>query len=129
MIEFPLAKSKEKLLLSKRYAPSFRLQCGLRDRFFHCLLLQPSREISLRPWFYAIVPFSEVPPAQFPFLLGAKFVYWQPIQSRQFEKPHSTRQAKLLLMLATHDFFKVLYRGNAPPKPKQKKKVLLITYR
>lgn len=48
-LEFPLAKSKEKLLLSKRYAPSFRLQCGLRVRFFHCLLLQPFREISLRP--------------------------------------------------------------------------------
>ena len=37
-LEFPLAKSKEKLFMFKRYAPSFRLQCGLRVRFFHCLL-------------------------------------------------------------------------------------------
>ena len=66
--------------------------------FFIAYYLQPFREISLRPWFYTIVPFSEVPPAQFSFFIWRftdNLSHW-----RQFEKPHSNRRDDLLLMLA-----------------------------
>ena len=98
-VEFPLAKArKNSNSWNGVLSLSFRSHCGLRVRFFHCLLLQPFREISFCPWFYTIVPISEVPPAQFSFFIWRftdNLFHW-----RQFEKPHSNRRDDLLLMLA-----------------------------
>ena len=55
---------------------SFRSHCGLRVRFFHCLLLQPFREISFCPWFYTIVPFFRSSTRTVLFFYMA--IYWQP---------------------------------------------------
>ena len=74
---YPCKQQRKLCRVNGMLSLSFRSHCGLRVRLFHSCHCNPFGKISLRPWFYAVVPSQKVPPEQFSYFYMA--IYWQPL--------------------------------------------------